>query len=117
MRTVRITREDFIAKVSENRQNHRSIFDAAVTGYRARMIKELERRLHDVRRGHAFSGYLSLPEPEDHTEDYDRVLEMATLSVDELVELSEDEFSMYVMDQWNWTNAFTSTTERYTSTR
>lgn len=113
MQTVKIKRDDFIAALEKNRSQHRRTFDTAVEGYRARLLQELERRVHAVRRGRAVDVRVSLPEPEDHTEDYDRVLTMATMSVDEVIELTESDFAMYVMDQWHWKNAFTATTSRY----
>jgi len=39
---------------------------------------------------------------------------MAMMSVEEVIELTEDEFAMYVMDQWSWKNSFTRTTTMYT---
>ena len=114
MRTVRINRDEFVAKVQKNRDAHRSVFEHALEGYRERWIEELERRLQDVRRGRAIDQYFRLPEPENHTGDYDRVLTMARMSVDEVVELSEDEFAMYVMDQWAWKNDFARTATMYT---
>ena len=113
MRTVRLHRDAFIAKVQDNRNNHRQVFEDALEGYRERWIRELERRLHEVRRGREIDQYFKLPEPEDHTEDYDRVLTMAQMSVDEVIELTEDEFARYVMDQWSWKHAFTRTTLMY----
>jgi len=115
MRTVRLDRDEFVATVAANRDQHRAVFEDAVEGYRERWTQELERRLRDVRRGRAINQYFSLPEPEDHTEDYDRILTMARMSVDEVVELSEDEFGMYVMDQWSWKGAFNRTTDMYTA--
>ncbi|ADG76169.1 hypothetical protein Cfla_3290 [Cellulomonas flavigena DSM 20109] len=67
------------------------MFLEAVEAYRARWIRELERRLHDVRRGRAIDQTFRLPEPEDHTDDYDRVLAMARMSVDDVIELTEHE--------------------------
>lgn len=113
MRHIRLDRDEFVAKVQANRDNHRAVFDKAVEGYRGRWIEQLERRLHDVRRGRAIDQYFRLPEPEDHTDDYDRVLMMARMQLDDVIELTEDEFAMYVMDQWSWKNSFTSTTSRY----
>lgn len=113
MRTVKLDKQEFITTVAVNRANHRSVFDAAVEGYRLRMIELLERRLRDVRRGRAVDQYLRLPEPEDHTGDYDRVLTMARMSVDDVVELTADDFAMYVMDQWDWKQTFTATTAMY----
>lgn len=114
MKTVRLHRDEFVTTVQENRDNHRALFEEAVEGFRVRWIEELERRLHDVRRGREIKQYFSLPEPEDHTDDYDRILTMACMSVDDVIELSEDEFAMYVMDQWTWKNNFTRTTTMYT---
>lgn len=117
MRTVRLDRDEFVAKVQKNRDEHRAVFEKAVEGYRERWVCELERRLRDIRRGRAIDQYFSLPEPEDHTEDYDRILTMARMSVDEVIDLSDDEFAMYVMDQWSWKSSFTRTTAMYARSR
>lgn len=113
MRTVTVDREEFIQKVSANRHNHRAVFEEALEGYRARLVTELERRLGDLRKGRRIDQYIGLPEPEDHTEDYDRILQMAAMSVRDTVDLSEDEFGRYVMDQWDWKQAFNHSTAVY----
>lgn len=113
MRNVRVARDEFVTTLQENRDRHQVVFEKALEGYQARLLRELERRIHDLRRGRKISVYISLPEPEDHTEDYDRVLAMARMSVEDTIELTEDAFGMYVMDQWDWKNDFTATTGRY----
>ena len=113
MHAVRINKEEFIVRVRENRDNHRTVFETALVGYRARMERELERRLQDLRMGRKIDQYLRLPEPEDHTDDYDRILTMAEMSVDEVIELQADDFAMYVMDQWHWKQSFADSTARY----
>ena len=45
--------------------------------------------------------------------DYDRILTMARMQIDEVLELTEEEFGMHVMNQWSWKSHFTSTTDRY----
>ena len=85
----------------------------ALEGYRTRLTAELERRVRDLKRGRHVEQYIGLPEPEDHTDDYDRILAMADMSVDDTLELSEDEFGMYVMDQWRWKQSFTDSTTLY----
>ena len=113
MHRVTVEKTEFIEKVRDNRDRHREVFERALAGYRERMTAELERRIHDLRRGRRVEQYIALPEPEDHTGDYDRVLTMAEMSIHDTVELSEDEFAMYVMDQWRWKQDFTETTARY----
>ena len=113
MQRVTVEKDQFIEKVQKNRDHHRRVFERALNGYRARMIDELERRIEDLRKGRRVEQYIGLPEPEDHTADYDRVLTMAAMSIHDTVELGQDEFAMYVMDQWRWKQDFTETVTRY----
>jgi len=113
MRTVTVDRDEFLARVRGNRDNHRQVFEEALEGYRNRLATELERRIHDLKRGRQVAQYIGLPEPEDHTDDYDRILAMAEMSIDDTLELTEDEFAMYVMDQWRWKQSFSDSTALY----
>jgi hypothetical protein len=113
MRTVTVDRHELIARVRANRDAHRAVFEHALDGYRQRLIDELERRVRDLRKGRWVKQHIGLPEPEDHTDDYDRVLAMAEMSVDDTLELDESEFAMYVMDQWRWKQSFTDSTDLY----
>lgn len=113
MRTVRLDRDEFAATVQANRDHHRCIFEEALEGYRKRLMQELEHRVRDLKGGRRVDVYIRLPEPEDHTEDYDRILTMARMSVDDVIELTQDDFAMYVMDQWHWRRDFDATTGHY----
>lgn len=50
--------------------------------------------------------------PEDHTDEYDQLLEMLAMSVDDEVELTAQEFAQYVRDDWSWKHQFTRTMRR-----
>ena len=113
MRTVKVNQAEFIETLRANRSQHRAVFETALEGYGSRLLRELEHRVHDLRRGRAVDVHIALPEPEDHTEDYDRILAMASMSVEKVIELTQEDFAMYVMDQWHWKRAFTVSTERY----
>jgi hypothetical protein len=113
VRTVKVEKEDMLERVRANRSTHRAVFEQALEGYRARMIAELERRIRDLKRGRRIDHYVGLPEPEDHTQDYDRVIAMAEMSVDAVVELEAGDFATFVLDQWQWKQSFTETTSHY----
>jgi hypothetical protein len=113
MRTVNLRRDEFVEKVTANKATHRDVFEKALDGYQRRLVRELERRVADVKAGRRIDRYISLPEPSDHTEDYDRILMMAEMSVDEIIELSADDFTRFVMDQWDWKQDFTETATYY----
>lgn len=102
MQTVKINRNVLLEKVRKNCQEHRALFLKAQEGYRAKVIEELDVMLSEAREGKRIRRVISLPEPHDHTSDYDRVIAMLEMSVDDIVVLSSSEFEAYVLDNWNW---------------
>ena len=102
MRTVTVKKAALLGTVTENREAHREIFLKAQEGYREDMIAELELRLKEAREGKVIRRAITMPEPSDHTSDYDRVIAMLNMSVDDEIELDEHEFECFVLDQWGW---------------
>jgi hypothetical protein len=116
MSMVTVKRDDLVAKLKTNRDGHRAIFEEALTGYKDKVVAELERHLQEVRAGKVRVIAVSLPEPSDHTRDYDRIISMCEMSVDEELELTQDEFASYVMDDWQWKRQFLSSNAGYSQT-
>src|SRR5437016_5636643 len=102
MRTVNLKRTDLLDKVKANRAKHRSVFEEAMVGYRKAAIEELDSMIADAKSGKSIRRYVSLVEPMDQTKDYDRVLSMLEMSVDDEIELDQSEFAQYVLDDWHW---------------
>ena len=113
MRTVKITKEEFLQKLRENREQHRAIFEKAQEGYCAFLIKELEQRLEEVRRGLKVDRHIRLDEPMDHTSDYDQMISMAEMHQDSTIELTASEFACYVMDRWAWKQEWVGSVNAY----
>lgn len=113
MQEVKLNRLELLEKVEKNRSAHRDLFLKAQEGYREDVIAELDRMLHDAREGKGIRRSISLPEPMDHTKEYDRVIAMLKMSVDDTVVLESREFDQYVLDNWEWKNLATSTNRRY----
>lgn len=88
--------------VISNRNAHRDLFIKAQEGYRKAVISELDRMLVEAREGKSIRRTITLPEPSDHTKDYDRVIRMLEMSTDETIDLKACEFDNYVMDNWEW---------------
>lgn len=51
--------------------------------------------------------------PENHLEDYNRVIDMLKLSVADKVELSSSDFDAYVRNNWSWRSSFLNTNSSY----
>ena len=102
MNAVKVKREDLLTKVRANREAHRELFLKAQEGYRKLVIEELDKMLADARAGRRISRSINLAEPTDHSSDYERVIMMLEMSVDDAIVLGADEFDQYVRDVWSW---------------
>jgi hypothetical protein len=102
MNTVIVDKAVLLKKVKENREKHRSLFLAAQEGFRQAVIDELDMMLEKAKKGKRVQMAINIPEPVDHTQDYNRVIDMLEMSLDNRIELSATEFDNYVRDQWSW---------------
>lgn len=109
MYDITVKKTQLIEKLCENRRQHRELFERAQVGFKARIIEELELRLEQARDGKPVNLMISLAQPIDQTEDYDRVIAMLEMHTEEEVELDERDFRCYVLDKWEWAaGAFTT---------
>ena len=105
-------------KLKENRATHLATFEKALKVYREKVLEAMEQNLAEARRGKEPTLFISLVRPMNQTSDYDRVLAMLDamqLADQELIELEENDFSQYVMDEWNWKQQFTVSNAFYLS--
>jgi len=113
MDTITVNKAELIKTLEENRTEHRSIFEEAQAVYRERVIHELDRHLRDAREGRKISRYVSLPEPEDHTRDFDTAIAMLNWHTEDTVDLTLREFAQYVENKWTWRESFRANTMSY----
>lgn len=115
MDTVNVKREELLTRIKANRDAHRELFLKAQDGYRVKVIEELDRMLADAREGRKIRRAIQLAEPEDHTADYDRIVDMLTMSQDEIIEIDAHAFGCYVRDEWSWKRKATLLNTTYSS--
>ena len=113
MNQVKVRRADLLAKVRTNRDAHRDLFLKAREGYRKLVIEELDRMLADAKAGLPIRRSVTLTEPSNHVKDYDRVITMLEMSVDDTVTLDAQDFDRYVMDNWDWSRFALATNTAY----
>lgn len=113
MRTVTVKRDELLDVVKANRERHREIFLRAQEEFRKRAVEELEKRLADARDGKHFDQHLGMIEPQDRTDDYDRIISMLEMTVADEIELTQDEYAAYVMDDWSWKRQWVASNSAY----
>lgn len=114
--TIKVKKTELLEKLLDNRRTHMEEYATAYKAYRKTVELALVRKLREVRHSkEEFNLYdgLNLPAPEDHTEDYDRVIAMLNMCTSEEVFISEQEFTKYAMDNWGWKNQFQATNATY----
>lgn len=115
MEDVKVSKTELLERVKANRAKHRAIFEDALVGYRAEVIKILDKRLEDAKTGKKINTLISLVEPQDHTADYDAVIDMLEMSLDQAIIIPYHEFRQYVRDEWSWKAQFIQSTAMYNS--
>ena len=113
MESVTVKKDELLAVVKKNLEAHEDLFVRALDGYRKQVIEELDRMLKDAKDGKYICRAISLPEPIDHTNDYERVVTMLEMSTEDEIELDEQDFDRYVMDNWSWKHMATEINTSY----
>ena len=110
MEKITVNKTELLAKLEQNRSDHRGIFEEALAGFAREAERELNERLNQLREGLRRDLVIRKPVPTDHTNDYDRAISMIQMSLGDTVTLSENDFAQYVMDDWGWQGQFLSNT-------
>lgn len=113
--TVRVDKETLLNRIKINRDQHRTIFEEALEGWKKKVIEVLEERYEDALKGKNFNIAIHMPRPEDHTDQYDTVIELLSMSLDEELELTQHDFACYALDKWQWQAAFLTASASYGS--
>lgn len=110
---VEVNREELLGKIQINRENHKDIVSKALDGYRKAVIEVLDDMIQTIKDGGKINTYISLPRPEDHSDDYDTIIGMLTMSTQDTVSLGPEEYRSYVEDKWDWKDRFAASTAAY----
>jgi len=110
-----INKTKLLAVIEENKSKHRSIFLEAINGYKKETIKLLEEMIEKLKAGKTIDHYIKLPVPVDHTPEYNRAIRMIEMDVREEIELGDEEFTQFVMDDWKWKREWIGTVSNYTA--
>lgn len=111
---------DLLEKLKSNRDQHTVEAAEARSGYYDKAVSELEKLLDKAEKicaagngTKAVSTYVNLTFPEDHTRDYDRIIDVLEMTNAETVRLTLGEFDKYVRDNWEWMESFKTSSSYY----
>jgi hypothetical protein len=116
MENVRVKKLEALETIKKNRAAHKAIFNEAVAGYKDQTLKLLNNHIEQIKSGKVMRVTVSLPQPEEHTKDYDRAIKMLEMSVDDEILIDEQSFQSYIMDDWHWKRQFLASNSHYSDT-
>ncbi len=102
MRKVTVKQEELLEILRENRKTHKADYEDAYKGYLDSCKEKLQELIEGFESGDIETVQWTEFPPQSQVKDYDRVIRMLELSVDDEIELSADEFANYVQDDWHW---------------
>lgn len=115
MRTT-MDKQKLLAILRTNRETHLSDFEQAWKGFIVTVIEDTEKLLQTAKEGGSPPNdrwQLSWSKPESHVSDYDRAIGMVEHNVSDTLDLGDQDFSQFVLDEWQWKMHFAATTEMY----
>jgi NADH dehydrogenase/NADH:ubiquinone oxidoreductase subunit G len=111
-RTIEVKKEDLIKKIKENKEKHLIAYDKAVIAYKNAALKQLSELTQKVNEG-SLTIRLELVTPINNSTNYDKIINMFEWDVKEVVELDQNEFNEYVLDDTETTRQAMFSNTRY----
>jgi len=114
LKMIKVTTKDLIDKVRKNREQHALDFTKAEKGFIMDCEVKLKAAMKEVKRGDV-PDTIRFEQPTCHTDDYDAILDMLEMSVDEELEITYEQFQRYARDKWDWSANFNELATFYNS--
>lgn len=116
MHSVKLDKNQLLEILNQNKQTHVAEYNESVEDYLAAVIKVTSHN-HKVAKEKKLENQTKFktlpPPPKSHEVEYNRVIRMLELSVDNEIELDATQFSQYVQDDWSWKQGFAATSSFY----
>lgn len=106
MENIRVSKQELLTIVKQNREKHKAEYLESIKAYRVKAADLLNQELEKIVNGEKFQIRFDLVKPESHEKEYDLAIKMLEMSVDNVIEISEQEFNELINDEWNWKYSF-----------
>jgi hypothetical protein len=115
--TIFMFNKDIILeRLKSNREEHLMIVREAQKGFREKLQAILENKLEDLKAGHEVNLHIGLHIPSNHVDDFDRIIEMLEMCIDDDIKLNQDDFQCYIRNRWHWNTEFLASNRAYSET-
>jgi hypothetical protein len=108
MTSVKVKTSDLLSKLKENKAIHEKEFKELQEIYLNDVISGLEKLLADAKSKQNPNPVVSLNlvKPKSFVKDYEEIIGMLEMSIQDEFDITQEEFRNYVLNIWSWTNQF-----------
>lgn len=106
--SVNVNRLDLIIALKAGREIHIKEYAEATADYKGAVVKFLQDAIARALEGDFSKVKIDFNAPVDHTEDYNDIIDMLEVSVDETINLDRESYKAYYRNEWTWTSSFKS---------
>lgn len=114
---VSIKKTELLEAVRKNRETHIADYKEAREGFEKGFLKEAEKLVVRIKEGNFDRNVINLSAPINHDKDYNLVIRMLEMSTANEISITQNQFSQFVLDEWNWKEQFSNSTMNYKSMR
>ena len=115
MKDITVKKGDLLLKLKANRVSHKENYDKALMVDKEALTLYLEKMYKRAKAGKKVSHAIQLSIPTNNLRDYDLIIGMLEMTIDDDIVLTPQEYSQYVNDDWNWRSSFTNNTLSYSN--
>jgi len=117
MQNTKIKKDELVKIVTDNRAKHIAEHKTAIEGWKVQLTKEAKKLVKNIKKNaDDVTGYIALPRPQSYETSYDSILKKLSLTQDETIELTDQDFSMLVEDNWHFKAHFSASNSAYSVT-
>lgn len=117
MTTVKVKTSELLAKLKENKEIHAKEYAELQEIYLTDVVEGLEELLAAAKSKKNPNPVtsLNLTKPKSFIKDYEEIIGMLEMSIQEEFDITQEEFRNYVLNIWSWTNQFELMKTAYSS--
>ena len=97
-RTINVQKSELLKAIQANLEAHQVAYEEAVVAYKKEADKQLRKQLKELKAG-SLSVKLNLVTPINSEDEYLKLIRMFEMEVNDIVELSQQEFNQYIYDE------------------
>ena len=113
MQQITVLRADLQKTLTINHENHVKAYKLALAGYQKEALRQIDEMRAKLVEDPAFRVILTEMPPQNHGEDYLRALRMLDMATGDVVQITHDDFTRYVDDDWDWKHGWSVSNAKY----